>query len=188
MLYFISDTHFYHKNILAYDNRPWKTIEEMNEALVLNWNMTVSKKDIVYHLGDVGFGSLTRMAGVINRLNGHIRLIRGNHDIQNGFTYKRLHAHGVELNDIGDVDIIHLGGIRVMLCHYPYAVAGDNRMPEYAPNDTGLWLLHGHTHFNTPKVDAARRMINVGCMHWGFFPVCETQITETIRKAEEERG
>ena len=86
-VWFTSDTHFGHKNILEYEKeaRPFETVEEMNEALISNWNDTVRPKDIVYHLGDFAFGrSNVELAG---RLNGRKRLIMGNHDVYNNSVY-----------------------------------------------------------------------------------------------------
>lgn len=81
--WFISDTHFFHKNIITYCNRPFVSAEDMNETLIENWNKLVKPQDNVYHLGDVamGFGSNeSPFAALMQRLNGHKRLIVGNHD------------------------------------------------------------------------------------------------------------
>lgn len=51
-IWFTSDTHFGHKNILRFCKRPWNTVEEMDEGLIQNWNKVVGKDDIVFHLGD----------------------------------------------------------------------------------------------------------------------------------------
>ena len=86
-VWFTSDTHFGHRNILEYEKeaRPFETVEEMNEALISNWNDTVRPKDIIWHLGDFAFGrSNVELAG---RLNGHKRLIMGNHDVYNNSVY-----------------------------------------------------------------------------------------------------
>jgi|SRR5882672_8252093 len=78
--WFTSDTHFGHKNILEYEkeHRQFETVEEMNEQLISNWNSTVKKNDIIYHLGDFAFGA--ENISIAGRLNGNKRLVMGNHD------------------------------------------------------------------------------------------------------------
>lgn len=93
-VFFISDTHFGHRNVIHFtkedgvtllrtfldSNGNWRgflSIEEMDEHIVDNWNKTVSPQDKVYHLGDFSLGKNPSIAG---RLNGHKRLVRGNHD------------------------------------------------------------------------------------------------------------
>lgn len=84
MKYFIADTHFNHENIIKYCNRPFKNSKEMNEYIANKWNSVVTKGDIVYHLGDVGFGSTEELKELVGRLNGTKILIRGNHDYKRG--------------------------------------------------------------------------------------------------------
>ena len=84
MNYFIADTHFNHKNIIKYCNRPFEDSKEMNEYIINRWNSIVSENDIVYHLGDVGFGSTEELRKLVGRLNGTKILIRGNHDYKRG--------------------------------------------------------------------------------------------------------
>jgi calcineurin-like phosphoesterase family protein len=78
--YFTSDTHFGHVNIIEYEKefRPFSTVEEMNEALIENWNKVVKPNDRVYHLGDFCFGP--HNIQIAGRLNGQKRLVMGNHD------------------------------------------------------------------------------------------------------------
>lgn len=76
-IFVISDTHFNHGNIIKYCNRPFKSVDEMNDTMVKNWNSVVRDQDIVYHLGDVYMGSKPEF---IRNLKGRKRLILGNHD------------------------------------------------------------------------------------------------------------
>ncbi len=81
--WFISDTHFFHENIIKYCGRPFANAKLMNECLADNWNETVKPGDKVYHLGDValGYGGDDKVLGdYLRRLNGHKRLVVGNHD------------------------------------------------------------------------------------------------------------
>lgn len=82
--YFIADTHFNHENIIKYCNRPFINSKEMNEYIESKWNSIVTPNDIVYHLGDVGFGTTEELNIILNRLNGMKILIKGNHDIRRG--------------------------------------------------------------------------------------------------------
>ena len=77
-VFFTSDTHFNHTNVIRFCNRPFKDVVHMNETLISNWNRVVSPEDIVFHLG----GS-AEWVNVLNRLNGKIYLISDNHDIKN---------------------------------------------------------------------------------------------------------
>ena len=77
MQFFTSDTHFNHGHIIKYCNRPFISMEEMNETIVQNWNKTVKQKDIIYHLGDVCWGLPDIF---LKKLNGYKILIQGNHD------------------------------------------------------------------------------------------------------------
>lgn len=83
----ISDTHFFHANTWAlfrkpdgYPLRPFKSTEEMNDQMRLNWNNVVGINDYVYHLGDVTFDYSYRFKELWHSLKGMKRLIVGNHD------------------------------------------------------------------------------------------------------------
>jgi calcineurin-like phosphoesterase family protein len=75
--WFTGDTHFHHTNIIKYTNRPFNTIDEMNEVLINNWNNLVNKNDVVFHLGDFDFKYNNN---IFNKLNGNKIIIKGNHD------------------------------------------------------------------------------------------------------------
>lgn len=95
--WFISDTHFGHKNILEYEPeaRPFACLEEMHEVMIDRWNSVVGKYDKVFHLGDFCFGR--ENINIAGRLKGQKRLIMGNHDVYGAAEYLKyfLSVHGV---------------------------------------------------------------------------------------------
>ena len=82
-IYFTSDTHFCHKNIISYAGRPFSSTEKMDKALIDNWNSVVPEDGIVFHLGDFCFSGSTQWKTIRKKLNGEIYLILGNHDFKN---------------------------------------------------------------------------------------------------------
>jgi calcineurin-like phosphoesterase family protein len=81
MIYFTSDLHFGHQNIIKYCDRPWATSAEMDLALVKNWNNVVSNDDTVWVLGDISLsGKYDYIANLVGQLKGNKRLVFGNHD------------------------------------------------------------------------------------------------------------
>ena len=136
-LFFTSDTHFGHKNIIKYCDRPFESVEEMNETLIKNWNDTVPPDGIVIHMGDfaMGYSKLQEIESIVKRLNGQIHLTLGNHDtleFLKGFT---------SIQEILRVKVAddEIGGIINIICnHYPQVVwDGKHR---------GYWHLYGHVH------------------------------------------
>lgn len=82
-IYFISDTHFSHANIIKYCDRPYKDTTQMDIDIIHKWNSVVKPNDIVWHLGDFAFFSkkdYERIYKIIQKLNGNINLLLGNHD------------------------------------------------------------------------------------------------------------
>ena len=75
-IYFTSDHHFGHKNIIEYSNRPFDNIDKMDEELIRRWNSKIQPQDNVYHIGDVGLTTPERMKDILDRLNGNIFLIK----------------------------------------------------------------------------------------------------------------
>lgn len=79
-IYFSSDWHIGHENVLKFDNRPFKDLDEMHEKLIKTFNHYVPKHGITYFLGDMGLCSGGLLKSIIERLNGTKILIIGNHD------------------------------------------------------------------------------------------------------------
>lgn len=78
-IFFTSDTHFGHSNIIKFCNRPFKDAEEMDRVLIENWNNKVPEDGLVFHLGDFGWGGYQEYKKIRDQLNGKIILIKGNH-------------------------------------------------------------------------------------------------------------
>ena len=131
-VFFTSDTHFGHLPITASCRRPYGSAEEMDEALIARWNGIVSARDTVYHLGDFCHRGSQNASDYLDRLNGDIPLIVGNHDAQ---TLQRHAARFASVSLIGEIDI---GGRALVLCHYP--------MREWNGCYHGAWHLFGHVH------------------------------------------
>lgn len=187
--WFVSDTHFTHARINELAERPFATVDEMNAAIVENWNRVVKPSDQVWHLGDVGMGQLARFRPLLQRLNGRKHLIAGNHDeVWPG--HREAHQHQRTwlqvFDSIQPFARKKICGQRVMLSHFPYWGGGDHteveRYPDYRLPDTGAWLLHGHTH-STVRVH--RRMINVGVEANNYTPVSINEIVRLIEAAPE---
>jgi calcineurin-like phosphoesterase family protein len=189
-IFFTSDTHFSHVNMCGagdnYCNRPWDSTEEMNEALIENWNNTVTVRDKVYVLGDVCMGLIDDSLALLPRLNGTKVLIPGNHDrcwIGNGPKSVKWIQRYVDVGFVPTSQRKFVTGKNVWLMdHFPYQ--GDHtkkdRYSEYRPKDEGLWLLHGHVH-DEWDVRPAERMINVGTDVWNYRPVA----IETLEELKE---
>ena len=141
MIWFTSDTHWGHKNIIKHTERPFGSVRQMDEALVKNWNRVVKKGDIVYHLGDVGHKcSPAYLKKILDQLNGRIYLIHGNHDrVAMSTQCKGRFESITPLKEAFITDSSSRKGRRVIvLCHYAMRV--------WNMRHWGSWHLYGHSH------------------------------------------
>lgn len=175
MFYFTSDTHFFHKRVIEYCQRPYASIEEMHEALIKNWNDRVTASDDIYVLGDFVFGGVKKCTDILARLNGHKHLIIGNHDHHSAAKYVTM---GFET--AVPTDTVVLGRQSFTLSHFPFrGQAHDERQFTTQLEDDGVTLLlHGHVHCNWKR---SGRMLNVGCDQWNYAPVSRDEILEVMK-------
>jgi calcineurin-like phosphoesterase family protein len=144
-IYFISDMHFDHYNIIGMCDRPFTSKYNMNQTLINNWNNTVNKRDTVYFLGDWSFGREHRSASYWKKhLNGTIITVKGNHDRSGANTVK-------------------LRGKK-----YTYLLIHN---PDHVQDWKG-WVIHGHKHNKSPFIDGNRKRINVSVELTGYAPIC----------------
>lgn len=131
MKFYIADTHFDHGNIIHFDNRPFKTVDEMNEEMIKRWNSAVTKADEVYILGDFCWSKEDRWIELLEQLNGQKTLIVGNHDITPAKS-RRFFA------DVKERKIIDDNGRKVVIDHFP--------SPCFRNHFYGWFHLYGHVH------------------------------------------
>lgn len=170
-LFFTSDTHFFHKNIIKFCQRPYKNIEEMQEQFILNWNKVVPQDGIVFFLGDFAFGNSTEWIKIINQLNGYIYFILGNHDLQNCNNLKHLeNKNSTCLSHMAYIKIIETSQV-IVLSHYPLLT-----YPKH------LWNLCGHTHSSKiNKFNFFKTQYDVGVDNNNYTPVSFKEIKEKIQ-------
>ena len=187
--WFSSDHHFLHERINALAGRPFSSVEEATETMVERWNERVKPGDTGYLLGDVCMGPLELSLALLERLNGLLFLVPGNHDrvssLYRGSENKK-REWWVAYRDAGLLVLPEqhptlVGGKPALLCHFPYT--GDShdedRYRHARPVDRGGWLLHGHTH-QKERV-SCERQIHVGVDAWDFAPVSEHELVELMR-------
>lgn len=169
-IFFISDTHFFHSNILKFKDRDgqiirnFQDVTDMNETMVANWNAMVRPQDKVYHLGDVAVGveKASDFTGLMGRLNGHKRLMLGNHD----------HIHHPAYREFEKIELWTGGKFKqygFVACHIPLR-------PDQMRH--GEFNVHGHIHQN--KMNDPR-YINVCVEHTDYTPVPMEDVIAQIK-------
>lgn len=167
-IFFTSDLHFSHANIIKYCNRPWSTVDEMDLALVEKWNERITEDDSVYVLGDVFFCATERALAILDALNGKKFLIFGNHD-------RRIRQNTAVLSRFSgvlpDLHTTEIKGMHVVMCHYP--------LLSWDREHYGSVMLHGHSHGNI-KFDPTRRRLDVGVDANNYSPVEWAEIQQQL--------
>ena len=165
MIWFTSDTHFGHSNIIKLAERPFSDADEMENALVANINSLVAPSDELYHLGDFSMKlTLEEQARILRRIRcRNIHLIPGNHD-------KRLNELAQEGLFTLEKPIVEFGRDkrRYVLCHFPIA--------DWNGKGGGSFHLHGHIHSQGTAYNEACRArgllrYDVGVDANGYAPV-----------------
>ena len=163
--WFTSDTHFGHKNIIKYSNRPFETKEEMDFKMIENWNKRVGRADTVYHLGDFCFMDEQSGHSILNRLNGKKHLIIGNHD-KAGTRLKGWES-------ISHYKEVSIDGQFIILCHYAMRV--------WNKSHHGSWMLYGHSHGSLPD-DPNALSFDVGVDCHNYQPINMDEIRRIMKK------
>lgn len=163
-IFFTSDTHFGHYNIIRYCKRPYKSAQEMDIDLVERWNAKVGPSDIVYHLGDFSFGNVAHYRSL---LNGKIHLILGNHDREPIELYKEV------FDDVSIYKRLNIKGQKIILFHYPIA--------SWDCKSHGSWHLYGHVHEKPVNCLSDALALNVGVDMLNFAPISLEELQKTFK-------
>ena len=177
MIYYISDTHFGHENVIWMCDRPFRDIDEMNSVLIERWNAKVKGNDTVYVLGDMFF-RCADPESILIRLKGKKRLLIGNHD---GSWMTKIDASQY----FESIDLMletSIGNHGVTLCHYPLLTWRHQKK---------TYMIHGHIHNDTssdfwPLIRVRERMLNAGVDINGFQPVSFEELLENNMRFKKE--
>ncbi len=163
MRWFISDTHFGHKNVIEYSKRPFKSVKQMDDTMIARWNRNVKENDDVFMLGDFGLAGTGYLTDVLHSLNGNKILIRGNHD----GSPDKMKRIGFEA--VVEEAMIYIDGYEVRLSHYPN------------PFENEMLRLHGHIHeLGKPFFDNGQMCMCVEL--WNYTPVSEKTVQKMIKE------
>lgn len=162
MIYFTSDNHFFHRNIIEYSNRPFRDVDHMNETMISNWNTLVQPTDTIYCLGDFGFSRVDKLQRLFDRLVGQKHLILGNHDKES----RKLSGWA----SVGHYIELRIDGKFIVLFHYAPRVW--NRCHH------GSICLYGHSHGSMP---GNSQSLDVGVDCWDYRPVTLRDIEHRLK-------
>lgn len=182
-IWFTSDLHFNHHNIIRFCNRPWSNVGDMDEALISNWNSVVKDDDIVFNLGDFAFAPSSKWKEYLSRLNGRHILILGNHEITRWPGDKIISL----FERVEQQLLLKIDGRYVYLNHYPYlCFAGAYR----DLNNGAVFNLFGHVH-SGPNVEGKDKdrlrflfpyQYDVGIDNNDYHPVSWKQVCGKIEE------
>jgi len=158
-IWFTSDHHFEHKNIIQYCNRPFDTVAEMNKTMIDKWNEVVNEDDVVYHLGDFTLGGTEMAQHYFKQLKGYIRVIPGGHDYRwvdniSGW------SDYLSLAILPPLYTLELDKQIIVLCHYAMRV--------WDRSHYGSIHLYGHSHGMLS--DSGNRSMDIGVDTNNFYP------------------
>lgn len=196
LIFFTSDLHVGHENVLKFDSRPFRDIDHMEKVLINNFNATVPKDAITYFLGDMGMCSKTRLRDVVAQLNGTKVLVLGNHDGGMNAMYRI--GFDVVLNSAA----LWIAGHEVTMTHCPLRGIwrenisgmkgasdgenwhGEHKQLRFSIEDRGQFHLHGHIH--SPNSGKSQKILgkqyDVGVPANNYRPVSISQIESWIAK------
>jgi len=179
-IWFSADTHYFHTNIIKYTNRPFRYYDEMNEALIANWNGCVRDDDHIYFLGDFSLGNPDCSKAIVCRLKGKKYWILGNHDHRP--VVKKISQYFEWVKDVYLLTVQDRPQNQLIwLSHYAHFT--------WPHKDYGSWHLFGHSHgmLRTLSNSFGMKALDVGVDCWDYQPVSYELIKEKMATIKEEK-
>jgi len=189
-VFFTSDFHLFHNNVLKFDNRPFDDVHEMHLAIEERWNETVGPDDIVIYCGDLSFARREDKQYVdkmLLGLNGKIHFVMGNHDKYDEIL-KMPKFETVQ--DYLELRLTHYNDenikVETLFCVMHYPIYSWNKKHH------GSYMIHGHCHGNLHHGEEAdfytnRRVIDVGCMLHDYTPISYSEVIQKLSHIEIEK-
>lgn len=170
-LFFVSDTHFGHKKILKHENRPFETVEEMNENLIIAWNQVVPEDGYVVVVGDFCWNKKDQFKYLTKILHGEKIFVKGNHDnMPICKTWPDMLSVKVEDDDF-EHDYQY-----IVCCHFPMSV--------WDKSHYGSWHVHGHIHSRPLSQKKHRYHVGVD-VNPHYAPISYSALKEKINQQGE---
>lgn len=176
-IHMISDTHFNSENIIRYCHRPFRDAEHANAEMIRLWNERVAPEDTVYHLGDFIMGHPEQVPPILNALNGHIILCRGNHETKRKLAIYKQYPEKIEVHDI---QYISYNGLFWVLCHFP--MTDEAFLDMVVQDNSEVVVCHGHTHDKDPFFTCQNHVFNLSADVTGFAPVLLDDMYKKVKE------
>jgi calcineurin-like phosphoesterase family protein len=188
-VFFTSDFHLFHNNVLKFDNRPFADIHEMHKVIEERWNEVVTDNDVVIYLGDLSFArkeDKDYVEGMLYSLNGTIHYIMGNHDDYREISKNKRFESVQDYLDLRIAHMVDGKRIETLFCCMHYPIYSWNKASH------GSYHVHGHCHGNLHHGEGAnfynnRRVIDVGCMLTDYEPISYLEVIENLKHVEIEK-
>lgn len=184
-IFFTSDYHIGHNNVIRFDNRPFENLHEMHEVMIEKWNSVVNDDSIIFYLGDYIYkGDVATAKWFSSQIKGRVHFLMGNHDRYKNITslkrFEKIYGDDTTLGgatiQVRDQDCKD-GWQSIVMCHYPIL--------SWNKQHHSSWHIHGHCHqnlYNNPNMKwfYDNKVIDAGCNGWDYTPISYQKVKEVM--------
>lgn len=176
MIYFTSDLHLNHDRDFIYGVRGFKSVDEMNKAIIENWNKTVSDSDTVYILGDIMLGDNKESIELFNKLKGQKFIVLGNHDTSER---AKIYAKAPNTTVLGYAHLLKVNKQQFYLSHYPTIMRDD--IMHFKMKRSAPICLFGHIHQNIKFYNGYPYVYHIGLDAHNLTPIALPDVINEIK-------